>query len=49
MLVAGPGVRPGAAIREGRTIDLMPTLCRLVGLDPGPVQGRVLDEALERP
>ena len=46
MLVAGPGVRPGAEIQGGRTIDLMPTLCRLAGLDAGPVDGRVLEEAL---
>jgi phosphonoacetate hydrolase len=46
MLVAGPGVRPGAEIRGGRTIDLMPTLCRLTGLDAGRVDGRVLEEAL---
>jgi phosphonoacetate hydrolase len=46
MLVAGPGVRPGAEIRGGRTIDLMPTLCRLAGLDAGWVDGRVLEEAL---
>jgi phosphonoacetate hydrolase len=46
MLIAGPGVRAGAAIRDGRTIDLMPTVCRLAGLDPGSVDGRVLEEAL---
>jgi phosphonoacetate hydrolase len=47
MVVAGSGVRAGATIRDGRTVDLMPTLCRLVGVDPGPAcQGRVLDEAL---
>jgi len=46
MLVAGPGVRAGAEIREGRTVDLLPTLCRLAGLEPGSVQGRVLDETL---
>jgi phosphonoacetate hydrolase len=46
MAVAGCGVRGGVEIRDGRTVDLMPTLCRLVGVDPGRVQGRVLDEAL---
>ncbi|HEV8674838.1 MAG TPA: alkaline phosphatase family protein [Methylomirabilota bacterium] len=46
MVIAGPGVRAGAAIREGRTVDLMPTLCHLVGVEAGPVQGRVLDEVL---
>jgi phosphonoacetate hydrolase len=46
MLVTGPGVRPGVTIRDGRTVDLLPTVCRLVGLDTGTVQGRVLEEAL---
>jgi phosphonoacetate hydrolase len=46
MLVAGPGVRAGAAIHGGRTVDLMPTLCRLLGVDAGGVQGRVLEDAL---
>ena len=46
MLVAGPGVRPGVEIREGRTVDLLPTVCQLVGLETGAVQGRVLEEAL---
>ncbi len=46
MIVAGAGVRPGATIRDGRTVDLMPTLCRLVGIDAGPVQGCVLEEVL---
>jgi hypothetical protein len=46
MVVAGPGVRPGAEIRAGRTIDLMPTLCRLTGLDAGQVDGRVLEDVL---
>jgi phosphonoacetate hydrolase len=46
MLVAGPGVRAGTEIRDGRTIDLMPTLCRLTGIDPGQVDGRVLEDVL---
>jgi phosphonoacetate hydrolase len=46
IFVAGPGVRGGAAIRNGRTIDLMPTLCRLAGVAAGPVDGRVLEEIL---
>ena len=46
MLITGPGVRPGVEIRGGRTVDLMPTLCRLTGLDAGKVDGRVLDDVL---
>ena len=46
MLLAGPGVRGGAEIRGGQTVDLMPTLCRLTGLDAGRVDGRVLEDVL---
>jgi len=46
MIVAGCGVRAGATIRNGRTVDLMPTLCHLAGVDAGAVQGRVLAEIL---
>lgn len=46
MIVAGAGVRPGAAIANGRTVDLMPTLCHLIGVAAGAVQGRVLHEIL---
>jgi phosphonoacetate hydrolase len=46
MLMAGAGVRPGSEIRNGRIVDLAPTLCRLLGFQAGDFQGRVLDEAL---
>lgn len=46
MLMAGAGVRPGSEIRNGRIVDLAPTLCRLLGLAGGNFQGRVLDEIL---
>lgn len=46
MLMAGVGVRPGSKIRNGRIVDLAPTLCRLLGLGGGNFQGRVLDEIL---
>jgi hypothetical protein len=46
MIVAGAGIRGGTTIRDGRTVDLMPTLCHLVGIDAGAVQGRVLEEIL---
>jgi phosphonoacetate hydrolase len=46
MVVAGAGVRAGATIESGRTVDLMPTLCHLAGVDAGAVQGRVLAEIL---
>lgn len=47
MIVAGPGIRPGAEIRSGQTVDLAPTLCYLLGVEAGAVQGRLLEEVLE--
>jgi hypothetical protein len=38
MLVTGPGVRAGAEIRAGRTIDPS-AACRLTGMDAGRVDG----------
>ncbi|MGH7321005.1 MAG: alkaline phosphatase family protein [Candidatus Rokuibacteriota bacterium] len=46
MVVAGCGIRAGAEIRDGRVVDLAPTLCHLAGVDAGAVQGRVLEEIL---
>jgi phosphonoacetate hydrolase len=46
MVLAGCGVRPTVEIGGARTIDLMPTVCRLAGIPAGSVDGRVLDEAL---
>jgi predicted AlkP superfamily phosphohydrolase/phosphomutase len=47
--IAGPGVVAGTAIGPIRQIDVAPTLCALLGIDP-PAQatGRVLTEALVR-
>jgi phosphonoacetate hydrolase len=47
MVMAGAGVRPGAHLEQGSTVDLAPTLCRLLGVKGGPFQGRVLEEALQ--
>src|SRR3970282_551123 len=43
---AGAGGRPGCKIRNGRIVDLAPTLCRLLGFEAGDFEGRVLDEVL---
>ena len=47
LVLAGPGVRSGAKVREPRLVDVAPTLCALLGL-PAPRQaiGRTLVEAL---
>jgi phosphonoacetate hydrolase len=46
MLLAGPGIRAGGKIQDGRIVDLAPTLCRLLGIGGGSFQGRVLGEVL---
>lgn len=48
-VVAGPGVAPGADLGVIRQIDIAPTLCALLGIDP-PAQaaGSVLQKALSR-
>ncbi len=49
MIVTGCGVRAGVTIKNGRTVDLAPTLCHLTGVEAGAVQGRVLEEILVEP
>jgi hypothetical protein len=48
LIMAGPGVRPGADVGPCSTLDLAPTLLTLLGLPvPRSMKGRVLEEALE--
>jgi arylsulfatase A-like enzyme len=47
--VAGPGVARGADLGLIRQIDIAPTLCALLGIDPpASAVGRVLTPALAR-
>lgn len=46
IVLAGAGIRPGGRIRDGGIVDVAPTLCRILGLDTGRAQGRILAEAL---
>lgn len=48
LVLLGPGVSGGVYEGEVHTIDVMPTLCRLLGIAPpaGTVDGRVLEQAL---
>jgi predicted AlkP superfamily pyrophosphatase or phosphodiesterase len=46
-IAAGAGVRRGVTVDRVRLIDVAPTAARLLGVTPPPVEGRVLDEALE--
>ena len=50
LIVAGPGVRPGARIEYAEQVDIVPTLCYLAGVEPPPnADGRILAEALTNP
>jgi arylsulfatase A-like enzyme len=45
----GPGIQNGATIEAARTVDVVPTLLRLVNVTPPPsVEGKVIDGALQR-
>ncbi len=45
-LASGAGIRAGGRIERVRNLDVAPTIARLLGLDLGPVDGRVLEEIL---
>lgn len=45
-IASGNGIRTGQALTSIRLIDEGPTLARLLGLDLGAVDGRVLEELL---
>ncbi len=50
LILAGRGVRRGVYRERVSTVDIAPTLARLLGLTPAePLDGRVLTEALEAP
>ncbi len=47
LVVAGPGVRSGQRLAYAQQIDIVPTLCFLMGVKPPPnADGRILAEAL---
>jgi predicted AlkP superfamily pyrophosphatase or phosphodiesterase len=46
LVLAGPGIVPGRYGRPVATVDLVPTLAALLGIDPGDVDGAPLLEAL---
>jgi hypothetical protein len=47
LVMAGAGIRPGAAVEGARLIDIAPTVCALLGLPPPrQAMGRVLVDAL---
>jgi len=50
LLLYGPGIAPGVHFVPADPIDIVPTLCALLGLEPPPgTTGRVLVECLSRP
>ncbi len=50
LVVVGPGVRTGQRLEYAEQIDIVPTLCYLMGVKPPPnADGRILAEALTEP
>lgn len=45
-IASGAGIRPGQRVERVRNLDVAPTIARLLGLELGPVDGRVLEEIL---
>jgi hypothetical protein len=45
-LAAGAGIKPGARLKTVRSIDVAPTIARLLGLKLPQAEGRVLTEIL---
>jgi hypothetical protein len=46
LVLSGRGVRKGATIGHVRSLDVAPTIARLLGIEMTDVEGRVLTEAL---
>jgi hypothetical protein len=49
LVLSGRGVKSGATIGHVRSLDVAPTIARLLGTEMKDVEGRVLTEALLRP
>jgi len=48
--LAGPGVAAGADLGTVRLIDVAPTLCALLGIEPpAAARGQILSKALQHP
>lgn len=47
VVLSGRGVRKGARIGQVRSLDIAPTIARLLGVELRDVEGRVLSEALD--
>lgn len=50
LIVTGPGIRAGQRFEYSEQIDIVPTLCHLMGVaPPANADGRILAEAMEQP
>jgi predicted AlkP superfamily pyrophosphatase or phosphodiesterase len=47
LVISGPGIRKNASIGLVRLLDVAPTLARILGVDLGKVEGRVLTQAFD--
>ena len=46
-VASGPGIKRGATLDAVEIVDLAPTFAAILGVDPGPVAGRKLEEILD--
>ena len=42
LILSGAGIKPGVRLGRARTVDTAPTIARLLGLDLGKVDGKVI-------
>jgi predicted AlkP superfamily pyrophosphatase or phosphodiesterase len=45
-VASGAGIKPGAKLGQIRTVDVAPTIAKLIGLELRNVDGRALNEIL---
>lgn len=48
LVLAGYGIKPAAKLEKVSNLDVAPTIARLMGIDLPKVEGRVLNEALQK-
>ncbi|MGE5193315.1 MAG: alkaline phosphatase family protein [Deltaproteobacteria bacterium] len=48
LVLSGYGIKPGSKLEKVRNLDVAPTIARLLGVDLPKVEGRVLEEALQK-
>ena len=47
MIAFGPSIRPGVVLDRGNIVDEPATVARVLGIDMGDIDGKVLEELLK--